>query len=303
MRRFGLALAFAVLLGACTADAPRRLARARDALFDKDPQRALKEYRLALDALENDSSPEAQVLRARALRGAADVYYLDLRDFQKAAEMYRELVQVCPEAPETIEGRIHLADLLSEHFRDLRGAINELTAALARNPPQSAELEYKVAKLYFAIADYPQTELEAQKVIKTYETSAYVDDAMFLLGQALAMEGKRPEAMRAFQDLTERFPDSELEPHAYFEMAKLTADAADYEKAIELYVEALKRHPDPKIVQSNIARLRKRIASTRPHHVGDHNAAFDHVVVQARAKNSVEAVGGTPEEAAHDLGD
>jgi tetratricopeptide (TPR) repeat protein len=296
-------LASAALLAGCWNDASRRLSRAKDALYEKDPQRALKEYRLAIDALENDSSPEAQVLRARALRGAADVYYLELRDFPKATEMYRELIQMCPEAPETIEGRIQLADILGDRMHDVRGGINELTAALARNPPQGAELEYKVAKLYFQLGDYPQSELEAQNVIKKYETSGFVVDAMFLMGQALAMEGKRPEASRAFQELVERFPDSNMQPHAYFEMAKLSADSNDEEKAIELYVQALKRHPDPKLVQNNIARLRKRLASTKPTHIGDHATAFDHVVVVAHPHSSVEAAGGTAEEAAHDNGD
>jgi tetratricopeptide (TPR) repeat protein len=291
------------LCAACWTDAPRRLARAKEALFDKDPPRALKEYRLAVDALESDNSPEAAVLRARALKGAADVYYLEQRDYAKAVDAYRELIRVCPEAPETIEGRLLLADILADRFHDIRGSINEITASLQRNPPQSAELEYKVAKLYFQLGDYPQSELEAQNVIKKYETSAFVDDAVFLLGQAFAMEGKRPEAMHAFQDLIERFPESELQPHALFEMAKLTADMDEDEKAIELYVQALKRHPDPKLVQSNIGRLRKRIASTRPRHVGDHEAAFDHVVVQTRAKSSVEAAGGSAEEAAHDTGE
>jgi len=300
-----LALALVVLVATgCHNDAPRRLARAKDALFEKDPTRALKEYRLAVDALENDTSPESQVLRARALRGAADVYYLEQRDFPKAVEVYRELIQLCPEAPETLEARIHLADVLSVRYHDLRGAINELTAALARNPPQGAELEYKVAKLYFEIADYPQSELEAQNVVKKYETSAFVERAMFLSGQALAMEGKRAEAMRAFQEMVERFPDSELQPHAYLEMAKLKADSDEDEKAIEYYVLALRRHPDPKLVQSSITRLRRRIASTKPARIGDHEAAFDHVVVRApRAKSSVEAAGGTAEEAAHDFGD
>jgi tetratricopeptide (TPR) repeat protein len=296
-------LVCALALSGCWNDASRRMTRAKDALFEKDPQRALKEYRLAIDALENDPTPEAQVLRARALRGAADVYYLELRDYPKAVEIYRELVQVCPEAPETIDGRIQLADILSDRFHDVRGGISELTAALARNPPQSAELEYKVAQLYFQLGDFAQSEVEAQNVIKKYETSGYVENAMFLLGQAFAMQGRRPEAMRAFQDLTERFPDSELQPHAVFEMAKLTADGNDDEHAIELYVQALKRHPDPKLVQNNIARLRKRIASTKPARIGDHESAFDHVVVPPKAKSSVEAAGGTAEEAAHDLGD
>ena len=130
------------------------------------------------------SPPEALVLRARALKGAADVYWLEQRKVKEAVSVYKELIQQCPESPEALEARIILADLLRVHYRDLRGAIDQLTAALQRNPPQGAELQYQVAKLYFELGDYAQCELEARKLAERFATSAYVDDALFLQAQA-----------------------------------------------------------------------------------------------------------------------
>ena len=91
----------------------------------KRPHDALTYYRRALDVLEGDTSAEVPVLKARALRGAADIYYLELRDTKHAIEVYRELIKQCPDAPETMEGRIFLADLLHVYRRDLRAAITE----------------------------------------------------------------------------------------------------------------------------------------------------------------------------------
>jgi len=306
-------LAVVLCLCACKrTDAPTRLQTAREKLYVHQPQAALEEYRLALDSLDRDESKEAAVYRARALRGAADTYYLELRDFKRAVEVYRELSQLCPEAPETLEGRLHLADILQTQFHDLRGAITELTAALARNPPQSAELSYRVAKLYFELADYQQAELEAAGMVRKFETSPYVDDALLLRGQALAMmEGRHPEALKAFESLAEKFPDSELQPHALFEAGKLRAEAGENEKAIETWVEALKRHPDPNVVQLVISKVRRQLRATTPNKVGDAALAFDREVRVATPiataippakmpKTSIEAVGGTPDEAARE---
>lgn len=289
-------------------DASLHLANAKVAIFQKKPEEALREYRLALEVLDKDGSPQSAVYRARALRGAADTYYLELRDFRRAVQVYRELIQQCPEAPETLEGRIHLADVLEREFHDLRGAIAELTAALARNPPQSAEVSFRVAELYFELADYQQCEIEAAKVVDKFETSAYVDDALFLRGQALAMmDGRRNDAQRVYQYLIERFPDSELTPHAMFELGKLRADAGDKEKAIEIWVQAIKRHPQPGVVQSVIARVRKQLIATTPSQIGNAAKAFDRDVRQPvaaapkrMAKTSVEAVGGSADEAARE---
>jgi TolA-binding protein len=303
------AAALCLALAGCKQGAAEHLRLAKDQVFEKHPEEGLREYRLALDVLEKDDTAEAQVYRARALRGAADIYYLELRDMRKAVEVYRELIQECPEAPETLEARIHLAEILRTHYRDVRGAINELTAAIARNPPQSAELNYQVAKLYFELGDYQQCEIEALNVERKYEASSFVDDAMLLRGQAQSMmDGHRADAMHTFQDLAERFPDSELQPHALYELGKLRADAGDLEKAIEAWVQALARHPDPQVVQGSITRARKRMKSTTPRHIGDEAAAFDRdnpAVVAAEAKGaapktSVEAAGGSAEEAARE---
>jgi tetratricopeptide (TPR) repeat protein len=298
-----------LLAGCDKGGAPAHLEKARAALYNKHSQEALSEYKLALDALDKDESKEAPLYRARALRGAADVYYLELHDFARAVEVYKELIKLCPEAPETLDGRLNLADLLERQFHDLRGSIAELTAALARNPPQSAELAYRVAKLYFELGDYQQCELEAAQLTKRYETSAYVDDALLLRGQALAMmDDRKGDAMKSFEELVQRFPDSELRPHALFEEGKLLADTGEPEKAIEVWVEALKKHPDPAVVQAVIARVRKQLRRSEPTAVGDAAKAFDRDVPGANVgpfhsrapKTSIEAVGGSSDEEARE---
>src|SRR5205085_3721832 len=132
------ALAFCLcLLGAATAcqKAPvERIERARDAVFNKRPQQALKEYRLAQDSLEGDDSPVSRPLLPRALLGQAEVYYLELRDVRQAVPLYRELIAKAPESDEALHAHIALAEILRAHYRDLRGAITELTVALARDP-------------------------------------------------------------------------------------------------------------------------------------------------------------------------
>lgn len=312
MRFFVPVLMAAVLCG-CRDDAARHLERAKDFSFEKNPNRALQEYAAANELLEREVSPEALVLRARALKGAADIYYLDLRDIPRAIEVYRLLVQQCPEAPESLEARIILADVLRQHFRDLRGAINELTAALERNPPQSAELKYKVAKLYFELGDYRQAELEAVELAGKYENSPYVDDAAFLEGQAISMmEGRPADAAKAFEDVVRRHGSSQLAPYALYELGKLEHESGQNAKAIELWVQALKAHPDPALVQSAIARARRHIENTAPVSMSDRRAIFDKGVRippgtlplprvrRAVHKTSAEAVGASAEEAARE---
>ncbi len=293
------------LCAACSATGPEHLARAREQVYARKPQAALREYRLALDAVERSEGPEAARIRAAALRGAADVYWLELHDVPKAVSVYKELVTQAPDAPETAEAHVVLAGILESHYRDLRGAISELTAALARDPPTAPDLRYQVAKLYFELGDYQQSELEARTLIEKFPASPLADDAWLLVGQSLSMrDGMHGQAMTAYATLIERFPGSELVPHALFELGKLRGEAGDDAGAIQAWVQALERHPDPQVVQSAIARTRKRIAATTPRGMGQREAfqrPEPHRVVQART--SLEAAGGTAEQAAREHGD
>jgi tetratricopeptide (TPR) repeat protein len=304
-----LLLAVAALACACSRPPEEHLEAARDAVYNHRPQAALREYRLALDQVEKDNSPAGLALRAAALRGAADTYYLELSDVAKAVGVYRELVAQAPEAPETLEGHVFLADILHHHYHDLRGAIAELTAALARKPARAPDLAYEVCKLYFELGDYQQCTIESEKLVQAYPASPRVTDALFLAGQAYAMQdGMHEQAERAFQAVAERFPASELAPHALFELGKLRAEGGDAPGAIKAWVAALPHHPDPKLVQAAIARTRERIAQTTPAALGQ-QAAFakgelqPHHPRQNQAKTSVEAAGGTAAEAAKEHGD
>jgi len=290
---------------ACSATGSEHLARAREQVYARKPQAALREYRLALDAVERSEGAEAARIRAAALRGAADVYWLELHDVPKAVSVYRELVTQAPDAPETAEAHVVLAGILEAHYRDLRGAISEITAALAREPPTAPDLRYQVAKLYFELGDYQQAELEARTLVQKFPDSPLADDGWLLVAQSLSMrEGMKAEAMTAYGTLIAKFPRSELVPHALFELGKLRGEAGDDAGAIQAWVQALERHPDPQVVQSAIARTRKRIAATTPRTLGSREI-FQKPVPQRvlQARTSLEAAGGSAEQAAREHGD
>jgi tetratricopeptide (TPR) repeat protein len=275
-------------LTACRPDASEHLQRGHDARFERRYEEALGEYRRALEVLEREDAGTVEVLRARILKAAADVYWSDMGKARDAVVLYRELIEVCPDAPETLESRVALARLLADSMNDRRGAIDVLEGAIQRNPPQVAELSYRKASLYFSLGDYAQAEVEASRLIQRYSTSAWVDDALFLRGQSLAMlEGRREEAARSFTELEEKLSDSELVPHAIFERGRLLAEAGEREKAIEVWVSALPLHPTPQMVQDSIARTRALLRAAAHEGTGQ-AAAFNPA---RRARTSVEALG------------
>ncbi len=248
-------------------------------MYRGNARSALVEYERAAQIAGRDDSVQADRVRARALREAGDACNLELGEPARAAELYRELVQSQPSAPEALQARLHLVEILRVDLHDLPGAIAELAAAIARQPPQTAELRYELAKLYFQMGHYTQCALESDAVVQRYGTSSIAARAALLHAEALGMiEGRSSEAIQLLERLVDRFAGSELRPLALYQLGRMREEAGDLEDAIEHFVRALNTHPYPSVVQAAIARARKRLEASAGERVAAMivaNALFD----------------------------
>jgi tetratricopeptide (TPR) repeat protein len=251
--------------------------RAERALMEDNPNLALGEYRRALDQLEGVDGEEALALRARAFKGAADIYNFNLGSARSAAQVYQELIAVCPETPEAQEGRVSLANLLRFQLGEPASAIEVLSQAAARAPAEKVdELMYEVAELYCDQRDYARCEAEAGRVADSSAVSVFVQRAAYLRAQAVARDAKRNvEAQRLYGELIRRFPQAEVTPHARFELGRLKAAQGDAAGAIDEWVRALPNHPHPENVQAAITRARAGQAMSARVKLGDVRSAFD----------------------------
>jgi tetratricopeptide (TPR) repeat protein len=95
--------------------------------------------------------------------------------------------------------------------------------------------------------------------INTYLATHPKDaQAMFMKGIILVEVGKREEAIKAFTDLTEKYPNL---PEPYNNLAVLYADAGQYDKAKKSLETAIKTHPSYATAHENLGDIYARMAS------------------------------------------
>jgi Flp pilus assembly protein TadD len=82
--------------------------------------------------------------------------------------------------------------------------------------------------------------------------------AMFMKGIILAESNKREEAIKAFTDLTDKYPNL---PEPYNNLAVLYADAGQYDKAKNALETAIKTHPSYATAHENLGDIYARMAS------------------------------------------
>lgn len=120
----------------------------------------------------------------------------------------------------------------------------------------------------FAIADelkdISQLSDQGQQAAALERVNAYLianpkdPQALFMKGIILVESGKREDAIKAFTDLTDKYPNL---PEPYNNLAVLYADAGQYDKAKKALETAIKTHPSYATAHENLGDIYARMAS------------------------------------------
>ncbi len=272
--RSRIALAAALVL-ACGSSA-RRLEDANALRHTGDPKGALSAYKALLAELGEGALPEADAkVRLKALRFAGDVSYLDLGDFTGAISYYRRIISLHPGGPDAYEARAVIGDIFRDRFNDPLGAIAQYADVAASDAPQAPEFQLKVAREYLEIKNYEQARTEARILRERWPTSELADEAQLLTAQAWSLEHRDDEALGAFQALVARDPKPETRARALEGQAQIHAQAGRFDRALDLYAQAMPIHPNPDTIRTAIEAVRERREKAKTSKPGDRAAAFD----------------------------
>jgi tetratricopeptide (TPR) repeat protein len=268
-------LALTALLGCSSAAS--RLQEANELRLRGQPGEALQAYQALLAELGEGPLPDGPAeVRVKALRAAGDVAYLELGDYQGAIAYYRRIVSLDPGSPGALEARAVIGDIFRDRFNDRIAAVAQYAAVAASDAPQAPAFQLKVAREYFELGNAEQARTEARVLRERWPAAPEADDAQLLTGQAWVLEHAEPEAMGAFTALLERRPRPELTARALEGMAHLHAQAGRFDRAVELYAQALPIHPNPEAIRTNIEAVRRRRDAARTATPGVRAEAFDY---------------------------
>lgn len=264
------------LLAAC-GSTERRLEAANTLRHDGKPKEALAAYQELLADMGDGPLPDGRgQLRAKALQFAAEISYLELGDYAGAIAYYRRIVSLQPATQEAFDARGAIGDIYRERFNDPLAAIAQYADVAARDAPIAPAFQLKVVRAWLELKNFQQARMEAVALRERWPSSQEGDEAQLLTAQAWAMEGKAEEALGAFRALVERRPKQELVARALEGQALLYSQASRFDRALELYTQALPIHPNPEAISTAIEAVSRRRDASRTSKPGDRIEAFDY---------------------------
>jgi tetratricopeptide (TPR) repeat protein len=270
--------ALALLATACSS--PDGKLEAANALRHQGKQQeALAAYREILGELGDGTIPRWETgVRLKALRYAADVSYLDLGDYLGAIGYYRRIVSLYPGTDDAWKARAAIGDIYAQRLGDPRAAITQYAAVAQGDSRDAPRFQLLVARQYLELKNFEQARTEARILRERWPQSPEADDAQLLTAQAWSLEDRPEEALGAFQAAVDRRPRPEVAALALEGAAQIQARAGRFDKAIELYTQAMPGHPNPDALRTNIDKVRERREAAKTVTPGDRDAALDHNV-------------------------
>ncbi len=234
--------------------------RSRDALLTQ-AQTAWdnKDYAAATVSYEEflkDSQPSDQT--AEIHFKAANIYYLNLKQYDKAAEHYIRLIEDYPQFASLAQSYQRLAECYAE-MKKTREAIAEYEKLLIAFPDteNKRKIRLAIADLYYE-NDKSQALVEYQKVAKDVSYDALSEKAFLKIGGVRILRNEFEAAEAAFRVVIENTSDAAIRRQARDRLADCLENTSRHEEAIQILEQTEADPKDPDYLKTRISGIRER---------------------------------------------
>jgi TolA-binding protein len=229
------------------------------ALRDAGDLTGAAELLLAIQAQHPDSARAPE-----ALFQAAQLQHLSLGRYQEALLAYLSLERDYPGTPQASEARRQVADLYKYRLDDQARAISAYQRLLDDAGKDADRLQYEVADSYFRLNNFEQARIEFETLLRAYPASTLAPEVQYRVAVTYALDGEADNAMRAFREVTARWPQHPYAVEARFGLATVLEERERLREALVILEELQGVYPNREALAQRIAQLHARIDKMGP---------------------------------------
>jgi len=241
-----------VIAVACNSSAREMLDRAAARWREGNYDDAIR-----LNTLLHQRDPHGKYA-ATALMNIANMYYLNLRQLDRAIETYQKIVEDLPETPEALQAREKLAEIYANEMGDFTQAIFEYEKLLeSPNLENRAETRFQMACAYFKINDFDRALREFRRILDQGISGHLVDQVNLKIASIYQIRKRYEDALEPLQ-ATSVSPCLECRQRAILSLTDTYESLFDFERAIES-IKRLDRTPDNEVrIHREVRRLTEK---------------------------------------------
>ena len=266
-----LALAWAPGLSGCGDPVAATLQQADVLVARGDVPEAAALLRTLLARLDarakNDAGPREAASTAVAVQvRLAELGAGPLHDPAQAVADYAQAVRRDPMGAGVVPAQRQLADLYAGPLGRPEHAVSALRAAAATRGTrrEGAQVREQLWAILLAMGNHEAAHAEAQGIVERWPQAPEATRARLTMGRVDFLAGRYPRAAATLEAIAETTGDPVARAQAQVEAGNCYQEQGDPGRALASYHAALATHPNPALVQVQIARVRDRLHHMAP---------------------------------------
>ena len=233
-------LFFVAILAACNSDARQLKERAEAQWREGNYDDAIRLYALLYERDKEGDDARAALLKI------GDIYYINLRNLEKAVETYKKLVVEFRGEGEEFAARKQLAQIYEYEIGDLSQALSEYDRTLeAKDLENRPEILFKRANIYFRQEDYDRAWRELRQIEEAGTIGTHLADQVSLKLGSISQIRQRYEDAASYFEKVVGSPCQECRRQAILSLTKTYEALYKLDRAIET-VQKLDQYPEDK---------------------------------------------------------
>lgn len=246
-----------VSLASCSFSSEKlEMERAEKAVQEKHFSEGYQHYRRIID-----KDPKAPIA-LKATAEAARVAHYELKDFNGAIQLYRNLVLYSQDQGQRVFSQSKIAEIYFESLNDYQSAIVEYNKLL--DLPHSLQEEFKyrlaIAKCYFYLNNFFQAQTELNQLEKKFADKDQQFEILFVRANILLTSKDLDGAIKVLRDLEKKDPENFKKENLGLILAKCYEEQKNLLAAVEVLQSMRSYYPRPQFLDQRISSLKERAA-------------------------------------------
>lgn len=176
-----------------------------------------------------------------ALYGKAYSYF-SLKNYSNSASQFSNFIKNYPNDPRALDAKLRLADSYygSKNFAAASKVYKDIFNFDNVNDPYT---NYQYAQALFKAGSRKEAIDEFQNLQQKYPNSEYADKSLYVVGWIYFQQSNFEEAISNYKNVLKIYPNSDLAPIIYYSIGDAYFNLNNYKAAIENYQKVLNSYP------------------------------------------------------------
>ncbi|MBI3794069.1 MAG: tetratricopeptide repeat protein [Nitrospinae bacterium] len=254
MRRVLLPLLLLAFTASCQLRPVNLMAEAENLYLKNQYRESVRVFLQIVDRYPGSKDAEVALLRV------GQTFQLNLNNPQNALEYFSRLVSEYPNGEKVVQAREAMAGIYDKNLRDYDKALEQYRLLLdVQGVAEPDKYMIAIGRCYYLKEDYKEAMAAFRSVVEKHPNSKYAAEAEYQIGNCLFVSNKCEDAIRQYNAVLTKYPETKYRNDIILSLGVCMEEKEDYDGALKMYKDIEDKYDNKVLIKRRIEALQTRM--------------------------------------------